>query len=168
MYLTLKSGIAKPNRLCYNTHRTGMWLSWLARFAHIEEVGGSSPSIPTKSDRVLDTIHQEPYRFLCPVFSLFAYTFFEAEGASRFRFGGFLSFQKRFLRPFRRLFRKAIVSKTAIVSFSDYRFTIVSGIEKARSSALRAMLSSNAFRYSRDVFEQKLSSSVRVDRELLD
>lgn len=26
----------------------GMWLSWLARFAHIEEVGGSSPSIPTK------------------------------------------------------------------------------------------------------------------------
>ena len=25
----------------------GMWLSWLARFAHIEEVGGSSPSIPT-------------------------------------------------------------------------------------------------------------------------
>ncbi len=25
-----------------------MWLSWLARFAHIEEVGGSSPSIPTK------------------------------------------------------------------------------------------------------------------------
>ncbi len=56
MYLTLKSGIAKPNRLCYNTHRTGMWLSWLARFAHIEEVGGSNPSIPTKSDRVLDTI----------------------------------------------------------------------------------------------------------------
>ena len=47
MYLTLKSGIAKPNRLCYNTYRTGMWLSWLARFAHIEEVGGSSPSIPT-------------------------------------------------------------------------------------------------------------------------
>ena len=47
MYLTLKSGIAKPNRLCYNTHRTGMWLSWLARFAHIEEAGGSSPSIPT-------------------------------------------------------------------------------------------------------------------------
>ena len=47
MYLTLKSGIAKPNRLCYNTHHTGMWLSWLARFAHIEEVGGSSPSIPT-------------------------------------------------------------------------------------------------------------------------
>ena len=56
MYLTLKSGIAKPNRLCYNTYRTGMWLSWLARFAHIEEVGGSSPSIPTKSDRVLDKI----------------------------------------------------------------------------------------------------------------
>ena len=28
--------------------RTGMWLSRLARFAHIEEVGGSSPSIPTK------------------------------------------------------------------------------------------------------------------------
>lgn len=26
----------------------GMWLSWLARFAHIEEVGGSSPFIPTK------------------------------------------------------------------------------------------------------------------------
>lgn len=25
----------------------GMWLSWLARFAHIEEVGGSSPFIPT-------------------------------------------------------------------------------------------------------------------------
>ena len=24
--------------------------------------------------------HQEPYRFLCSVFSLFAYTFFEAEG----------------------------------------------------------------------------------------
>ena len=68
MYLTLKSGIAKPNRLCYNTHRTGMWLSWLARFAHIEEVGGSSPSIPTKSDRVLDTIHQEPYRFISPLF----------------------------------------------------------------------------------------------------
>ena len=47
MYLSLKSGIAKPNRLCYNTYHTGMWLSWLARFAHIEEVGGSSPSIPT-------------------------------------------------------------------------------------------------------------------------
>ena len=27
----------------------GMWLSWLARFAHIEEVGGSSPFIPTKN-----------------------------------------------------------------------------------------------------------------------
>ncbi len=25
----------------------GMWLSWLACFAHIEEVGGSSPFIPT-------------------------------------------------------------------------------------------------------------------------
>lgn len=30
------------------------------------------------------------------------------------------------------------------------------------------MLFSNVFRYSRAVFEQKLSSSVRVDRELLD
>lgn len=29
----------------------GMWLSWLARFAHIEEVGGSSPFIPTKHQR---------------------------------------------------------------------------------------------------------------------
>ena len=29
-----------------------MWLRWLARFAHIEEVGGSSPSIPTKQERV--------------------------------------------------------------------------------------------------------------------
>ena len=29
-----------------------MWLSWLARFAHIEEVGGSSPSIPTKKQGV--------------------------------------------------------------------------------------------------------------------
>ena len=106
--------------------------------------------------------HQEPYRFLCSVFSLFAYTFFEAKGALHSRFGGFLSLQNRFFRSFRKLFRKAIVS------FSDYRFTIASGIEKARSSALRAMLFSNVFRYSRAVFEQKLSSSVRVDRELLD
>ena len=30
-----------------------MWLSRLARFAHIEEVGGSSPSIPTKKQEVL-------------------------------------------------------------------------------------------------------------------
>lgn len=28
----------------------GMWLSWLARFAHIEEVGGSSPFIPTNTE----------------------------------------------------------------------------------------------------------------------
>lgn len=112
--------------------------------------------------------HQEPYRFSCSVFSLFAYTFFEAKGALHSRFGGFLSLQNRFFRSFRKLFRKAIVSKTAIVSFSDYRFTIASGIEKARSSALQAMLFSNVFRYSRSVPEQEFRSSVRVDRELLD
>ena len=84
MYLTLKSGIAKPNRLCYNTHRTGMWLSWLARFAHIEEVGGSSPSIPTKSERVLDTIHQEPYRFISPLFFIVIIGFLKIEGAFSF------------------------------------------------------------------------------------
>ena len=26
----------------------GMWLSWLERFAHIEEVSGSNPDSPTK------------------------------------------------------------------------------------------------------------------------
>ena len=89
------------------------------------------PPTPPNLIGFLIQSHQEPYRFLCSVFSLFAYTFFEAEGASHSRFGGFLSFQNRFFRSFRRLFRKAIVSKTVIVSFSDYRFTIVSGIEKA-------------------------------------
>ncbi len=29
----------------------GMWHSWSARFVHIEEVVGSSPSIPTKQKR---------------------------------------------------------------------------------------------------------------------
>ena len=45
-------GLANTLRLCYNQKEMGMWLSWLARFAHIEEVGGSSPSIPTKLDTI--------------------------------------------------------------------------------------------------------------------
>lgn len=139
----------------------------------LEEIGSALSSdfdgaTPPNLIGFLIQFHQEPYRFSCSVFSLFAYTFFEAKGALHSRFGGFLSLQNRFFRSFRKLFRKAIVSKTAIVSFSDYRFTIASGIEKARSSALRAMLFSNVFRYSRSVPEQEFRSSVRVDRELLD
>ena len=61
-------GLANTLRLCYNQKEMGMWLSWLARFAHIEEVGGSSPFIPTTKEASF--VYQDKRGFSCSLWQI--------------------------------------------------------------------------------------------------